>query len=233
MAAFVNYYHILHIERSATTDQIRTAYKKESLRTHPDRLPPSSSPQDRASSTQAFQAVADAYYVLSDPGRRRDYDALLDARAPAGWGEGASASASFFEQFASAFASGASHPPPPESTTTNDSSPEPEAPPSSWSSHQPDPNTTFSNVFADLLTPEIAPHLPYWTWLGSLSGAGLGYIIGNVPGLMLGAYAGNRLGKVRDAKGKSVAEVFVALPGARKAEILKVLAMKILGSTLQ
>ena len=36
---------------------------------------------------------------------------------------------------------------------------------------------------------------------------------------MLGAYAGNRLGAVRDAKGKSVAAVFTELGGNQKAEV--------------
>jgi hypothetical protein len=33
----------------------------------------------------------------------------------------------------------------------------------------------------------------------------MGFIIANFPGLMLGAVAGNRVGAIRDAKGKSVA----------------------------
>lgn len=52
-----------------------------------------------------------------------------------------------------------------------------------------------------------------------MCGAGLGFIIANVPGLMLGAVAGNRLGAVRDAKGKSVAAVFSELGGNQKAEV--------------
>jgi hypothetical protein len=32
-----------------------------------------------------------------------------------------------------------------------------------------------------------------------------GFIVANVPGALVGAYAGNRLGAIRDAKGKSVA----------------------------
>ena len=40
-----------------------------------------------------------------------------------------------------------------------------------------------------------------------------------MPGLALGAFAGNRLGAVRDAKGKSVAAVFSELGGRQKAEV--------------
>jgi len=255
-AGFVNYYDLLHIERSASTEQIRTAYKKESLRTHPDRLPPTSTPAERKSSTERFQAVADAYYVLSDPVRRGDYDALLASRVPptgagagagaggaagagGGWADAAGASASFFQQFASAFARGAA---PPGGFATEEEKdaaageeeeyePEADASRASWSDTQPNPETTFTSVFEDLLRPEVESHIPWWTWVGSVSGAGLGYIIANVPGAMMGAYAGNRLGKVRDAKGKSVAEVFNGLGGGQKAQILKALAMKVLGST--
>lgn len=41
----------------------------------------------------------------------------------------------------------------------------------------------------------------------------------NIPGLMVGAVAGNRLGAIRDAKGKSVAAVFSELGGNQKAEV--------------
>lgn len=41
----------------------------------------------------------------------------------------------------------------------------------------------------------------------------------NVPGMMLGAVAGNRLGAIRDAKGKSVATVFGELGAIQRAEV--------------
>jgi diphthamide biosynthesis protein 4 len=42
------------------------------LKTHPDRVPADS--PERATRTRKFQQVNDAYYTLSDPTRRRDYD---------------------------------------------------------------------------------------------------------------------------------------------------------------
>lgn len=48
---------------------------------------------------------------------------------------------------------------------------------------------------------------------------GIGFIVANVPGLVLGAFAGNRLGAIRDAKGKSVAAVFSELGATQKAEV--------------
>lgn len=70
-----------------------------------------------------------------------------------------------------------------------------------------------------LLRPEVERHRPLWSWLGSACGAGLGFITANVPGLVVGAYAGNRLGAIRDAKGKSVAAVFSELGATQKVEV--------------
>lgn len=41
---------------------------------------------------------------------------------------------------------------------------------------------------------------------------------------------GNRLGAIRDAKGKSVGQVFMNLGANQRAEVLKALAMKVLGA---
>jgi hypothetical protein len=44
---------------------------------------------------------------------------------------------------------------------------------------------------------------PSWFYapIGAVTGACLGFICGNVPGLIIGACAGNKLGAIRDAKG--------------------------------
>lgn len=55
--------------------------------------------------------------------------------------------------------------------------------------------------------------------MGAACGGGIGFIVANVPGAMVGAFAGNRLGAIRDAKGKSVAAVFSQLGGNQKAEV--------------
>lgn len=52
----------------------------------------------------------------------------------------------------------------------------------------------------------------FWSVLGGLSGATMGFIVANFPGMVAGAVAGNRLGSIRDAKGKSVYAVFQDLP---------------------
>jgi hypothetical protein len=78
---------------------------------------------------------------------------------------------------------------------------------------------THDVILSKLLRPEVERHAPWWSYLGAVCGGGVGFIVANVPGLMLGAYAGNRLGAVRDAKGKSVASVFSELGGTQKAEV--------------
>ena len=55
--------------------------------------------------------------------------------------------------------------------------------------------------------------------MGGASGATIGYIVANVPGAVAGGFAGNRLGAVRDAKGKSVAQVFSGMESSKKAEV--------------
>jgi len=213
--SFPDYYLILNVPKDASTEYIRQAYRKESLKTHPDRLFDVSD-EEKKVATEKFQLVADAYYVLSDPQRRREYDRLSTSRSSSERTNYPDASSDFFRSFASMFSSGAGNGQPGAATE------QPGA--------RPDADRVFGDVFEDLLRPEVERYLPLWTWLGSACGAGLGFITANVPGLVVGAYAGNRLGAIRDAKGKSVAAVFAELAGEQKAEILRVMALKVLGA---
>ncbi|KAF9015298.1 DnaJ domain-containing protein [Cyathus striatus] len=208
MSHFPDYYSILSISKNVSQDEVRQAYRKESLRTHPDRLV-NATPSDKREATERFQAVADAYYVLSDSKRRREYDLLYSARTDRS--SEPKASSGFYTQFANMFSSASG------STAGN-------------ASERPDADGMFADVFEELLRPEVQRHAPWWAWFGAACGGGIGFIVANVPGLMLGAYAGNRLGAIRDAKGRSVAAVFSELGGNQKAEILRALAMKVLGS---
>lgn len=69
---------------------------------------------------------------------------------------------------------------------------------------------------------DAAPTKSFWGIVGGLSGGALGFIVGNVPGLLAGAVAGNRLGAVRDSKGKSVYEVFQELPQGDRAKVRRI-----------
>ncbi|KAF9569704.1 DnaJ-domain-containing protein [Agrocybe pediades] len=207
MSQFPDYYKLLNLNKNATQEEVRQAYRKESLKTHPDRLV-NATPAEIKQATERFQEIADAYYVLSDPKRRQEYDNLYRTRADRSTDPGSSSN--FFSQFAGMFGGGSSQSRP----------------------SQPNAEGVFADVFEELLRPEVDRRVPWWSWFGAISGGGLGFIVANVPGLMLGAFAGNRLGAVRDAKGKSVAAVFNDLGGQQKAEILRALAMKVLGSAL-
>lgn len=55
---------------------------------------------------------------------------------------------------------------------------------------------------------DARPTGKFWSVVGGLSGGAMGFIVANFPGAIAGAVAGNRLGAVRDAKGKSVYSVF-------------------------
>ncbi|KAF3920108.1 hypothetical protein AA313_de0201677 [Arthrobotrys entomopaga] len=63
-----DHYAVLGILQTATEGDIKQAYKKKALSTHPDK----NGGTDAA--TRAFQAVQEAYNCLSDAGRRRTYD---------------------------------------------------------------------------------------------------------------------------------------------------------------
>jgi len=209
MSSFPDYYALLNVSKTATHEEIRTAYKRESLRTHPDRLS-NATPVERQRATEKFQVVADAYYVLSDTSRRREYDQLHSRRSPfQEKPDDPASSSNFFSNFSNMFTgSGAA------------------------AEERPDADNQFANIFEELLRPEVERHAPWWAWFGGVCGAGLGFVVGNVPGLMLGAYAGNKLGAIRDAKGRSVAAVFGELGNNQKAEILRALALKVLGSAM-
>jgi len=214
MASFPDYYNVLDVPKSASTEDIRQAYKKESLKTHPDRLFHATT-EERKAATEKFQAVTDAYYVLSDPQRRREYDQLAASKSSSEQTTDPTASSNFFTTFASMFSS--------TGTGTGTAPADP-------AGQRPDADRVFGDVFEDLLRPEVERRLPVWAWLGAACGAGLGFITANVPGLVVGACAGNKLGAIRDAKGKSVAEVFANVSSVQKAEILRALAVKVLGA---
>src|SRR5256886_8722920 len=65
----MDFYVILGLERGATLGDIKRAYKRLARRYHPD-----INPGDRLAAAQ-FRQIAEAYETLSDPERRRRYDA--------------------------------------------------------------------------------------------------------------------------------------------------------------
>ncbi|RAL06748.1 putative DnaJ chaperone (Caj1) [Aspergillus homomorphus CBS 101889] len=220
MARQRDLYKVLGVSPQATQQEIRNAYKRESLKSHPDRVPADS--PERPARTRRFQEINDAYYTLSDSSRRREYDAarLADEveeeyNMPQGGAGG-------FPWSAFGFGSG------------------------SATDREQRASEQFGSVFEEMLREEglasddtdsdgrtqTRPTARFWSIVGGISGGALGFIIGNAPGALAGAVAGNRLGAVRDARGKSVYEVFLELPQTDRARLLSELAAKVFQTTM-
>ena len=68
MADKRDYYEVLGVSRTATADEIKSAYRKLAMKYHPDR-----NPGDKAAE-EKFKEAAEAYDVLHDPEKRQRYD---------------------------------------------------------------------------------------------------------------------------------------------------------------
>lgn len=192
-----DYYEILGVGPTATIKEIREGYKIEALRTHPDRKGPNSSQKQ-------FQLVGEAYFVLTDPTRRREYDMKRKANKEKfqpnmggmGFENFSKDSFSFFPSFKTFI-----------------------------------PDELFNSIFSDLLGDELNATNKGWSgWplIGAMSGAGIGLIIFNVIGLVIFAFAGYKLGQIRKKTGRSTYDSWKKLSSEQKSKILSSLASKVL-----
>ena len=80
--AFIDYYKILGVDKSIAQKDIKKAYIKRAKQFHPDLHP------DDPKAKAKFQALNEAYDVLSDPEKRRKYDQYGEQWREAGQGFG-------------------------------------------------------------------------------------------------------------------------------------------------
>ena len=77
-----DYYEVLSVERTATEEDVKKAYRKLAVKFHPDKNPGDKTAEEK------FKEIGEAYEALSDPQKRAAYDqfghAAFDARARGG-----------------------------------------------------------------------------------------------------------------------------------------------------
>ncbi|KAJ3519439.1 hypothetical protein NM688_g9301 [Phlebia brevispora] len=69
-----NLYEALGVDKNASPEDIRKAYKRRALATHPDRLPPTASQAEKEQANEQFRLVNNAYEVLNNAENRKVYD---------------------------------------------------------------------------------------------------------------------------------------------------------------
>ncbi len=98
-----DYYEILDVQKNASADEIKKAYRKKAIQYHPDK-----NPGDKAAE-EKFKEAAEAYEVLSNPEKKQRYDQYGHAGvggASGGFGGGGMSMDDIFSHFGDIFSGG-------------------------------------------------------------------------------------------------------------------------------
>ena len=95
-----DYYEVLGLNRDASDDEIKKAYRKLAMKHHPDRNP------DNPKAEEHFKEAKEAYEVLSDAQKRAAYDQYGHAAAESGMGGAGAAGFDFSDIFGDIFGGG-------------------------------------------------------------------------------------------------------------------------------
>ena len=94
-----DYYEVLGVIKTASPDEIKKAYRKLALKYHPDRN------KDDKTAEAKFKEASEAYHVLSDKGRRTNYDQFGHAAFEGAAGRGGFSNFDFSNIFSDIFGS--------------------------------------------------------------------------------------------------------------------------------